>query len=48
VSAGILVPIELGDIGVEDLAVMKFHHSAEADFQGAIIDSLPPDRQAWD
>jgi hypothetical protein len=45
---GILVPIELDDLGIEPLAVMKGHPLAKCDFQRTVITPPPLRRQAWD
>src|SRR5262249_35030972 len=42
---GILLPIELDDLCVEDLAVVKFHPLPERDLQGPVIQPAPAGRQ---
>jgi hypothetical protein len=47
-KTGILFPVELDDLGVKHLAVMKGHALMQGDFQGALIEPPPAGRQARD
>ena len=45
---GILVPVELDDLGVEDLPVVKGHPLAELELDGAVVEPAPAGGQARD
>jgi hypothetical protein len=42
-----LLPVELDNLGIEDLAVVECHPLAQGDVQGMVIAPLPTGRKAW-